>query len=101
MTSPHAADVGADAGHAGGEAFDQRDRRAFVARRQQEHVGGAVDGRKVAAPAEKPHAVGDAERARRCFELAAQLAVAGDQEQRRRDRVRRSAARLRETARAA
>ena len=37
----HAADVGADAGHAGGQAFDQRDRRAFVARGQQEDVGGA------------------------------------------------------------
>jgi len=77
-----AADVGADAGHGGGKAFDQRDGRALVARRQQEDVGRAVDRRQIAAPAEKARAIVDAEIARRAFELAAQLAVAGDQKER-------------------
>ena len=95
----HAADVGADARHTSGERFDERDRRAFVARGQQEHVGRAVDGRQVAAPAKKTRAVGDAVRACQLFELAAPLAVADDQEQRRADRRRRPAARLPGTAR--
>jgi hypothetical protein len=77
-----AADVGADARHSGSEALDERDRRAFVSRRQQEHVGRAVDGGEIAAPAEKPRPSVNAERARRALQLAAQHAVAGDEEQR-------------------
>ena len=79
-----AAHVGAHAGHAGRHRFDQRDGRALVARRQQEHIGGAVDRRQVAAPAEKTHVAGDAQRGGVGFEIGSQLAVAGDQ----RDRVR-------------
>src|SRR5262249_23284304 len=77
-----AADVGARARHGGGEALDQRDRRPFVARRQQEDIDGAVDLREIAAPAEKPRAVENARRAREPFELGAQLAVSDDQKHR-------------------
>ena len=55
MTSLDAADVGADAGNRRGHRFDQRDRRAFVARGEREHVGRAVDDVEIAAPAEKAH----------------------------------------------
>src|SRR6185295_15055240 len=49
----HAADVGGHGRSARRQALDNRHRRAFVARGQQEHVGGRVDRRQVAPPAEK------------------------------------------------
>jgi len=76
-----AADVGTDARNSGREALDERDRRPFVSRCQQEHVGRAVDGGEIAAPAEKPRPIVNAELARRALHLAAQLAVASDEEQ--------------------
>ena len=99
ITSRDAADVGADAGHAGRQALDQRDRRAFVARRQQEHVGRAVDRREIAAPAEKPHAIARCRAPRAAASSSrAQLAVAGDQEHAAGSCAARPAAPLRETA---
>jgi hypothetical protein len=77
-----AADVRADAGHRRREAFDQRHGRALVARGQEKHVRRAIDDREIAAPAEEPRSVVNAEIARGLFELVAQLAVAGDEEQR-------------------
>jgi len=85
-----AAHVGADAGNRRRHAFDQRDRRAFVARGEDEHIRGRVNSREIPTPAEKADVSAEAERAGRCLELGAQLAVARDQEDRvgvsRRDR---------------
>jgi hypothetical protein len=84
---PHAADIGADAGDARRERFDQRDRRAFVPRRQQEHIGGAVDRREIAPPAEKADPIGESQLAHAVFEVRSQLSVAGDQKDRARTAI--------------
>ncbi len=91
-----AADVRADAGNSRGEAFNQRDRRAFVARRQQEDVGRRVNGRHVTAPSEKPRARADAEIASGPFDVAAQVAIAGDEKQRTRATLHHASRRLQE-----
>src|SRR5499427_9503406 len=77
-----AAHVGGDARHGGGEALDERNRRALVAGGEQEDVGGAVHDIEVPTPAEKTHAICEAETAGGLLERGAQFAVAGDQEDR-------------------
>jgi hypothetical protein len=77
-----AADGGADAGDARGHRFDQRHGRAFIARGQQEDVGGRVDRREIAPPAEHAHPIGDAERRAIGLEVVLELAAAGNQRDR-------------------
>src|SRR5262249_44959078 len=62
------------------QALDDRDRCSLVARCQQEHVGGGVQRRQVALPAEKAHTRRDAQLLRQPLEIRAKLAVAGDEE---------------------
>ena len=69
ITVADPADVGADRRNARGKAFDQRDGRPFVARRQQEHIGGGIDRRQVAAPSNEPRSLFDAKRPGRTFSM--------------------------------
>jgi hypothetical protein len=64
------------------QTFDERNGRAFVARREQENIRRAVDHGQIAAPPKKPRALAEATVARGRFERSTQLAVAGDQEER-------------------
>ena len=78
------ADIRTDCGASAGEAFNQRNGCAFVARRQQENIGSGVQNVEVAPPTEKTYAIGDFERLCARLEGASQLAVAGNQENHRR-----------------
>src|ERR1043166_2527003 len=80
-----AADVGADAWHGGGEAFDECHWRAFVARCEQEDVARGVERVEVSTPAEEAHAIADAAGAGLRLERVAEFAVAGDHEDGARD----------------
>src|SRR5262249_39710899 len=64
------------------QALDDRDRRPFVARRQQEHVGSGVHIRQVAPPAEESHTRRDAELVRQLLEVRTKLAVPCDEKHR-------------------
>jgi len=77
-----AAHIRAHGGHGRRQTLDESDRRAFVARREQEDVGRAVDHRQIAAPPEKSRALAEAAIARGRFERSTQLAIAGNQEER-------------------
>ena len=65
---------------AGGHRLDERHRRSFVARCQNEHVGRAIDILQVATPAQESDSRFDPEALRRPLQLRSQLAIADDEE---------------------